>query len=141
MTRPDTDIAYPHQLSVTRKFIAQHRLIVPNPEPPEGEVHSHRFTVAVRFFGQTLNEYGYLVDITAVEAIIDRLEQRYRDALLNNLPEFEGKNPSVERFARVFADKVDEDLTAETPDVIEVRIWEDETAWGSYQKELTTDER
>ncbi|MEF8813930.1 MAG: 6-carboxytetrahydropterin synthase [Halovenus sp.] len=126
-----------YELAVTREFVAQHVLTVPDPEPPEGEVHSHCFTVEVRFGGSTLGEYGYLVDIDEVRGILDELEERYRDIVLNDLPEFEGLNPSVEHFARLFGDRVTDALSDETPDRLEIRIWEDETAWASHTRTLS----
>ncbi|WP_251328956.1 6-pyruvoyl trahydropterin synthase family protein [Haloplanus pelagicus] len=124
-----------YRLSVSRDFVAQHFLTVPDPGP-EGEVHSHHFEVAVRFAGPDLNEHGYLVDIDAVDAALDRLEARYRDALLNDLPEFEGANPSVERFARVFGDRFVEAVPTEGPTRLTVRMWEDEDAWASHERAL-----
>ncbi|WP_435183759.1 6-pyruvoyl trahydropterin synthase family protein [Halobellus sp. EA9] len=132
--RPSTD-APAYELTVTRDFVAQHFLTVPDPGP-EGEVHSHHFTVEVRFSGPELGEYGYLVDIDAVEAILDDLEARYRDSLLNDLPEFEGLNPSVEHFARLFGDRVADALGDATPTGLSVRIWEDDVAWASHRRSL-----
>jgi len=136
MTESDT-VEPRYQVAVSREFVAQHVLTVPDPDPPEGEVHSHCFTVEVRFGGSGLGEYGYLVDIDEVRAILDELEGRYRDTVLNDLPEFEGVNPSVEHFARRFGDRVMEALSDGTPDRLEVRIWEDETAWASHTRGLS----
>jgi len=131
-----TDPRHQYRLTVTREFVAQHYLTVPDPEPPEGEVHSHQFTVEVRFAGPELGEYGYLVDIDAVESIVDDLEERYRDALLNDLPEFEGLNPSVEHFARLFGDRVADAMVDPNPEALAVRIWEDDFAWASHRRAL-----
>jgi len=131
-----TDSRHPYRLTVTREFVAQHYLTVPDPEPPEGEVHSHRFTAEVRFAGPELGEYGYLVDIDAVESIVDDLEGRYRDALLNDLPEFEGLNPSVEHFARLFGDRVAGAMAESNPEELVVRIWEDDAAWAGHRRAL-----
>lgn len=124
-----------YELTVTRDFVAQHFLTVPNPGE-EGEIHSHHFTVEVQFSGPTLSEYGYLVDIDTVNAILDNLEGRYRDALLNDLPEFEGINPSVERFAHLFGDRVEDAIDKPNPTVLVVRIWEDDSAWASHRRPL-----
>ncbi|WP_200530662.1 6-carboxytetrahydropterin synthase [Halorubrum sp. LN27] len=131
-----TDFQHPYRLTVTRAFVAQHYLTVPDPEPPEGEVHSHRFTAELRFGGPELDEYGYLVDIDAVESILDDLEGRYRDALLNDLPEFEGLNPSVEHFARLFGDRVADAMPEPNPETLVVRIWEDDVAWAGHRRAL-----
>jgi len=124
-----------YRLTVRRGFIAQHFLTVPDPGP-EGEVHSHEFTVEVEFAGPELGEYGYLVDIDAVEAALDGLEARYRDALLNDLAEFGDENPSVERFARLFGDRFVERLGDVTPTRLTVRVWEDDLAWASHERSL-----
>ena len=124
-----------YELSVSQTFVAQHYLTVPEPGPVEGAPHSHRYEVEVRFAGPELNEYGYLVDIDAVEATLADLTARYRDELLNDLPAFEG-NPSVERFARVFADELAAGIDAPAPERLTVRMWEDDIAWASYERSL-----
>jgi 6-pyruvoyltetrahydropterin/6-carboxytetrahydropterin synthase len=130
-----TDIDRPHELTVTRDFIAQHFLTVPDPGP-EGEVHSHHFTIEARFAGPSLDEYGYLLDIDDVNSVLDDLEARYRDTLLNDLPEFNGKNPSVERFARLFGDRLETALEDTAATELAVCIWEDESAWASHRRML-----
>ena len=126
-----------YELTVTRTLVAQHFLTVPDPGA-EGDVHSHHFTVEVRFSGPELGDYGYLVDIDEVEAILDELEIRYRDALLNDLPEFDGLNPSIEHFARLFGDRVEKALNDPNPDHLRVRVWEDDVSWASHARRLDT---
>ncbi|WP_276272903.1 6-pyruvoyl trahydropterin synthase family protein [Haloarcula litorea] len=123
-----------YELAVSRDFVAQHFLTVPDPGP-EGEVHSHHYEADVRFAGPEVNEYGYLVDIDAVEAALDEIADRYRDELLNDVPAVEG-NPSVERFARVFADDVAARLDPDAAETLTVRMWEDDVAWASYERPL-----
>jgi 6-pyruvoyltetrahydropterin/6-carboxytetrahydropterin synthase len=124
-----------YRLSVSRDFVAQHFLTVPDPGP-EGERHSHHYEVAVRFAGPDLNEYGYLVDIDAVNDALDDLVGRYRDTLLNDCPEFDGANPSVERFARVFGDRFVRAVPTTVPTRLTVRLWEDTDAWASHERSL-----
>jgi 6-pyruvoyltetrahydropterin/6-carboxytetrahydropterin synthase len=131
LRRPDE----PYRLMVCRTFIAQHFLTVPDPGP-EGEVHSHEFTAEVEFAAPELGEYGYVVDIDAVEAALDDLEDRYRDSLLNDLPEFGDRNPSVERFAKLFGDRLAAVLDDPTPTRLVVRMWEDDLAWASHERGL-----
>jgi 6-pyruvoyltetrahydropterin/6-carboxytetrahydropterin synthase len=125
MTQQATHDTY--ELTVTREFIAQHYLTVPDPGP-EGKVHSHHFTVELRFGGPELGEYGYLVDIDAVDALLDSLE--------DDLPEFEGLNPSIEHFSRLFGDRVADALSNPTPTRLTIRIWEDDTSWASHTRRL-----
>lgn len=120
-----------YSTTVLTSFVAQHYLTVPNPGP-EGEPHSHHFEVELTFRGPELNEYDYLVDIDDARVALDTLTDRYRDQLLNELPEFEGYNPSVERFARVVFDRVTDIVTDQTVTELQVRIWEDDTAAATY---------
>ena len=124
-----------YEVTVLDEFVAQHFLTVPDPGP-EGEVHSHEFTAEVEFAGPELGEYGYVGDIDAVESILDDLEARYADSLLNDLPEFGDRNPSVERFAELFGDRLADRLEDPTPTRLVVRMWEDDLAWASYERDL-----
>lgn len=120
-----------YAVTVSREFVAQHWLTVPDPGP-EGDLHSHCFEATVRLEGEHLDDHGYLVDIDEVRAALDDLEDRYRDATLNDLPEFEGYNPSVEHFSRLFARGVLDRVDADGVDRIEVTMWEDDSAAASY---------
>lgn len=120
-----------YQLMVRRELVAQHYLTVPDCGP-ENEWHSHQFEVEVLMEGTELTENGYLVDIVEVEDILDDLVERYRDATLNDLPEFDGLNPSIEHFSRIFCTSFQEQLDADRLSHITVKIWEDEQAWASY---------
>jgi len=122
-----------YSLNVREDFIAQHYLTVPGCGP-ENEWHSHHFTVEVELEGESLNNNGYLTDIVEVEDALEALIDRYQDATLNDLPEFDGLNPSIEHFARIFWSRVKDKISSESPDRITVRIWEDDSAWASYSE-------
>jgi 6-pyruvoyltetrahydropterin/6-carboxytetrahydropterin synthase len=121
-----------YAVSVLADFVAQHYLTVPNPGP-EGVAHSHRYELEVEFRGPELNEYDYLVDIDDVEVALEDVRDRYADELLNDLPEFEGDNPSVERFSRVIWERVTEQVTDDTIETVTVTVWEDEEAYAAYE--------
>jgi len=118
--------------TVRTAFVAQHFLTVPDPGP-EGEPHSHHYEVELRFRGPDLNEHDYIVDIDDAEAALAGLADRYRDTLLNDLPEFEGTNPSVERFARVVFDRVTATVTNDTVTELGVTVREDGDASAAYE--------
>ena len=124
-----------YALSVARDFVARHYLTVPDPGP-EGEPHGHDYRLEVRFSGPSLDEFGYLVDIDDVNDVLDDVVERYRGVLLNDLPEFDGQNPSVERFAGHVGDRVAARLETDTPTGLAVRLWEGEDAWASYERDL-----
>jgi 6-pyruvoyltetrahydropterin/6-carboxytetrahydropterin synthase len=121
-----------YTVTVLEDLVAQHFLTVPDPGP-EGTPHSHHFEIELEFRGPELNQYDYLVDIDDVDATLAALCDRYEDTLLNDLPEFEGYNPSVERFARVVWERVTERITDDTVEEVAVTIWEDEQACAAYE--------
>ena len=124
-----------YAVSVARSLVAQHYLTVPQPGP-EGTPHSHHFTVEATFRGPELDAFEYLVDIDDLNTAMDALADHYRDRLLNDLPAFEGANPSAERFARVFGDRLLERLEPDTATELRIEIEEDDVARVAHQREL-----
>ena len=124
-----------YAVSVSRSFVAQHYLTVPDPGP-EGELHSHHYTVEATFRGPELGAYGYLVDIDDVTAAMDGLVDRYRDRTLNDLPAFEGLNPSVEHLARIVGDRLLESLAPESATELQITVCEDDVARVSHERRL-----
>lgn len=122
-----------YTVTATRAFSAEHFLTVPDPGP-EGEWHAHDYELELRLRGASLDEHGYLVDIDDVRAALDRALDRYEGARLNDLPEFEGRNPSLERFARVLCDRLVDDVDAPAVEAATVRLWEGDDAWAAYER-------
>ncbi len=124
-----------YAVSISRSFVAQHFLTVPDPGP-EGVLHSHHYTVSVRITAPELNKYGYVVDIDELNAVVDAVVDFFRDETLNELPAFEGLNPSVEHLARIFGDRVLEHLDLEAATALEVAVQEDDIAEVSHERKL-----
>lgn len=124
-----------YTLAVRRDFIAQHYLIGGD-WGAENELHSHHYTLEVQLSGSQLDEHGYLVDIVEVEAQLDALVDEYRDRTLNDLPAFQGLNPSIEHFARILCHALAGRIRADTLSAIRVRLWENEIAWTAYEMNL-----
>lgn len=124
-----------YAVSVTRSFVAQHWLTVPDPGA-EGTIHSHHFTAEVTFEGPELNEYGYLVDIDAVVEELEATVAEFRDETLNELPAFEGRNPSAEHFARIFGDRLLDRILPETATRLVVELQEDDVASVTHERTL-----
>ncbi len=124
-----------YAVSVSRSFVAQHFLTVPDPGP-EGELHSHHFTVTATYRGPQLNAYGYLVDIDAVIEALEATVSSFRDETLNDLSLFEDKNPSAEHFARIFGDRLTDRLRPPGATQLEIAIQEDEVATVTHERSL-----
>jgi 6-pyruvoyltetrahydropterin/6-carboxytetrahydropterin synthase len=133
-TGEDITMSVPfYSVTVRRAFIAQH-FLVGGDWGRENEVNSHRYRIEARYEGTSLDRHGFLLDISDIDERLDGLVNRYRDRTLNELPEFEGLNPSVENFARIVSDL----LLVTTPNVkaLEVTIWEDDNASAAYRRPL-----
>lgn len=123
-----------YTLAVQRDFIAQHYL-VGGDWGAENERHSHHYRLEVRLAGETLDPHGYLADIVELESTLDRLIEAYRDQTLNDLPAFEGLNPSIENFCRLLCTALNEAIAAPNLTALSVKLWESETAWAAYRLE------
>jgi 6-pyruvoyltetrahydropterin/6-carboxytetrahydropterin synthase len=119
-----------YRLCFTRAFSARHAL-VGGDWGAENDVHSHAYRIEWELRGAGLDGHGYLLDLVQVERGLDSVLRRYTGALLNDLPEFAGANPSLERFAKVLWDKLSAALPAGL--ACAVRVWENESAWASYE--------
>ncbi len=122
-----------YTIAVQREFIAQHFLIGGD-WGAENKKHSHHYRVEVRLSGQKLDAHGYLVDIVEVERQLDTLIARYRETTLNDLPEFQGLNPSIEHFARILCESLARALNQPNVEEIAVRVWENNIAWAEYRQ-------
>ena len=124
-----------YTVAVARDFVAQHFLIGGD-WGPENDWHSHHYRVEVQLEGTTLDQHGYLVDIVDIEHHLEALVAHYRDKTLNELPEFDGLNPSIEHFSRIICRALAERIQAANLHAITVKIWENDIAWASYRQEL-----
>ena len=122
-----------YTVAVKRDVIAQHYLIGGD-WGPENELHAHHYQVELQIEGDSLDEHGYMVDIVDVERALDAKADRYRNRTLNDLPEFEDQNPSIEHFSRILCQSLAEQVKAPNVRKVAVKIWENEIAWAAYRQ-------
>ena len=122
-------------VGILRDFVAQHFLIGGD-WGRENQPHSHHYRLEAIFEGDRLDQHGYLLDIAEVEPRLDGVVERYRDQMLNQLPEMAGVNPSLERFANMIADRLAQDLPAGHVTTLTVRLWESATAFATCRRAI-----
>jgi 6-pyruvoyltetrahydropterin/6-carboxytetrahydropterin synthase len=124
-----------YRVAIRRHFEARHRLIGGD-WGSENELHAHPYEVEVSLEGAQLDEHGYLVDITAIEASLDAILARIAGTTLNDLPEFAGLNPSIERLAQIFCRSVLADMVVPALSAVSVKVFESGNAWAACRREL-----
>ena len=124
-----------YKVAVTREFIANHFLIGGD-WGAENEPHAHHYVIEVSIESDTLDEHGYLVDIVDIEASLDGIVDYFRDTMLNDKPEFEGLNPSIEHFSRILNQKLAKKIKMESNGSLFVKLWENESCWAAYKSEI-----
>ncbi len=118
-----------YALGVRREFIARHWL---DAAGDEGLPNSHRYILELELEALDLDLHGYLVDIVDVDRQLSEVIDHFKEQMLNDLPEFEGLNPSLEHFARILGAMLDTRLASVPLQALRVRLWESDTAWASY---------
>jgi 6-pyruvoyltetrahydropterin/6-carboxytetrahydropterin synthase len=122
-------------VGILRDFVAQHFLFGGD-WGRENQPHSHHYRLEAIFEGERLDRHGYLLDIAQVEPRLDAVVERYRDHMLNELPELAGENPSLERFASVIAERVAQDLPAGNIIALTIKLWENEHAFATCRRAI-----
>ena len=133
MSPPSESAVY--QLCLQHQFVARH-FLVGGDWGAENQPHAHAYRAEVLLEGDQLDSHGFLVDLVELESRVDRVLQRYREATLNDLPEFAGLNPSLEHFARLFAAGLCQDWPSSGLRALTVRLWENDAAWASFRQDL-----
>ena len=120
-----------YTLALKRDVIATHFLIGGD-WGPENYPNSHHYVLELQLGGEALDKHGYLVDLVEVEKQLGELVARYKDKTLNDLPEFEDLNPSLEHFAHILATTLNARIPAPNIHTVRVVLWENENAWASF---------
>jgi 6-pyruvoyltetrahydropterin/6-carboxytetrahydropterin synthase len=122
-----------YTLGLQRDFIASHYLIGGD-WGAENHLHAHHYKVEAILSGDTLDQHGYLVDLAALEEALDGCVDGFRDKALNDLPEFNNLNPSIEQLARLIHQNLCRRLTVEAFAAMEIKVWENDFAWAAYRE-------
>jgi len=122
-----------YTLALRKKFIAHHHAATePDAEHP---MRSHLYLLEIMLEAEELDSQGMVLDLDALETELDDVLSLYRDKNLNKTEAFKGSIPTLEAFARVLGDAIDESLYAPHLTAISVRLWRGEDVWALYDIE------
>ena len=102
----------------------------------ENQRHAHHYRIELQLEGERLDEHGFLVDIVAIERVLDEQVASYRDSALNEMPAFKGLNPSLEHFCRILCQAMIEHIHSDNIRAVTVKLWESDLAWASYRIDM-----
>lgn len=126
-----------YSIAVQKDFIAQHFLIGGD-WGEENHPHSHHYVIELIIQHDELDKHGYLVDIVDIEAGLDQSVGYFKDKMLNELPEFEDLNPSLENFSRIIWQKIINQINPPSSGRLKIKLWENENCWAAYEKNYLT---
>jgi len=121
-----------HGLMLSKNFIAQHFLIGKD-FGAENTKHSHHYRFELEIEHTKLDQYNFLLDIVEARTIMEKLIAYFQDKTLNELPEFENQNPSLELFSKILWQKLNTEYKIPAHSQMTVHLWEDELAKASYR--------
>jgi 6-pyruvoyltetrahydropterin/6-carboxytetrahydropterin synthase len=124
-----------YSLTLQRDLIGLH-FLVGGDFGEENALHAHHYRVEITLEGARLNWLGYLVDLDELDRELTDLLGRFRSRTLNELPEFEGLNPSIEHFARILCLGLQERIDTRNLSSLTATVWEDDFARASYRTAL-----
>jgi len=120
-------------LALRKKFIAHHHAA---PEiDADHPIRSHLYLLEVMLETEDLDSEGYVLDLDELEAEVDDILAQYAHKNLNDTEAFRGRVPTLEAFAQVLGDAINESLYAPNLTALSVRLWRDEKAWALYDIE------
>jgi 6-pyruvoyltetrahydropterin/6-carboxytetrahydropterin synthase len=122
-----------YTVAVTRDFIANHFLIGGD-WGHENFPHAHHYVAEVSIESAQLDQHGYLVDITAIEAALGAAVDYFRDGTLNDKAEFTGLNPSIEHFSRIICEKLLAEIKPPGNGSLTVKLWENDSCWAAFRQ-------
>ncbi|MCF7801504.1 MAG: 6-carboxytetrahydropterin synthase [Candidatus Marinimicrobia bacterium] len=122
-----------YTVAVKRQFLARHYLIGGD-WGAENDPHAHQYVVEVEIQRAELDEHGYLVDIVKIESALDEAVDYFRDQQLNDLPEFQNLNPSLEHFSRIMCQRLLRAIEPPGPGTFTIKLWENENNWAAFHQ-------
>lgn len=93
-----------YEITIEDEFCAAHAIVSRGEREP---VHGHNWKVSVTVAGERLDQDGLLLDFHALEALVRRILDPFRNRDLNATPPFDRTNPTAELVAKHIADQVD----------------------------------
>ena len=120
-----------YELDITREFSAAHML-----KGYDGlcsNLHGHNWTVQVFIRASRLDDIGIAADFTVIKRVLSDILAQFDHKYLNELPEFQGINPTSENIARIIFEKLAPAVAKPGITLDRVRVCESPTSGATYR--------
>ncbi|HEY3000532.1 MAG TPA: 6-carboxytetrahydropterin synthase [Acidimicrobiales bacterium] len=111
--------------------------VMPGVEGPEGELHAHDYRLEVVVGRADLGDRGMVCDLDVLDAALQDVADRLRDADLEVIRPADAEAVTVEVFARWLHAELAGPVKAGGGEDLAVRVWESPTAFGGYRATVT----
>ena len=119
-----------YELDIFRDFSAAHRLVGYNGLC--SALHGHNWTVQVFIRAKQLDGIGIAADFTVIKRELTAILADYDHKYLNELPDFQGVNPTSENIARILFERLDRAVRIPGVTLDRVRVCESPTSGATY---------
>ena len=123
-----------YELDITREFSAAHML-----KGYDGlcsNLHGHNWTVQVFIQAGQLDDIGIAADFTVIKRVLTEILAQFDHKYLNELPEFQGINPTSENIARILYEKLAPAVAKPGIKLDRVRVCESPTSGATYRPDV-----
>jgi 6-pyruvoyltetrahydropterin/6-carboxytetrahydropterin synthase len=105
----------------------------------ESKPHTHDYKLQWRLETNDLDENGFSFDLARMKEILDESLAGIEGVLLNDLPYFARKQPSLENFGLFLLEILHDSLEQKDKKRIvssKLKVWEDPETWSSIQMDF-----
>ncbi len=120
-----------YALTVRSSFSAAHRLV--EYEGNCERLHGHNWQVEITVESEELDSRGMALDFRVMKSALGEILSRMDHKYLNEVPPFDGLNPSSENIARHIYEEMEGKIAAPVR-LSRVTVWESEDAWAEYSR-------
>ena len=119
-----------YELKVVTRFAAAHQLTMVGTKCEN--LHGHNWKIEVYVVGPNLDEAGVLMDFGVIKKNVAEVMTMLDHKYLNELADFEGKQPSSEHIAYFIATQLQQRIENPAVRVSRVTAWESDDAGATY---------
>ncbi len=98
-------------------------------------LHGHNWTVRVAIRAAENKPMGFTYDFRRLKALMNEVAKQVDHTVLNELPHFEGVNPTAETIAEWFYREISRRIKDASVAVTRVEVWESRVNCATYSKD------